>query len=359
MRNYVTVLICVISIQSCTSGKEKINPVKESITESVYASGVVKSINQYQVYAPVNGLIQQILVKEGDTVDVNEEIIRIRSEAARLNTENAQLASEHNAVRSNADKLSEAMANISFLRTKLKNDSLLLERQRNLWQQEIGTRNELDQRELAFKNSQAAYNAAMYRYNDLQRQLDFSAAQSKNNLQLSKSIAGDYTITSKMHGRVYDIFKKEGEMVTTQSPVAVIGGAEEFVIELQVDEYDISSVVPGMEVLIRMDGYKGQVFKAAITRIIPFMNERTRAFTVEASFIGKPPVLYPNMTMEANIIIRTKTDAITIPAEYLINDSLVMLASGEKRKVETGLRDYRKVEIVKGLSTENQLIKNE
>ena len=77
MRNYVTVLIIVISMTSCNSGKEKINPVKESITESIYASGVVKSINQYQVYAPVNGLIQEILVKEGDTVRQGDVIGRV------------------------------------------------------------------------------------------------------------------------------------------------------------------------------------------------------------------------------------------------------------------------------------------
>jgi hypothetical protein len=35
-----------------------------------------------------------------------------------------------------------------------------LERQRNLWAQQIGTRNELDQRELNYKNSVTAYDAA-------------------------------------------------------------------------------------------------------------------------------------------------------------------------------------------------------
>ena len=40
----------------------------EKITESVYASGIIKSKNQYQVYAAVSGLIQQILVSEGDVV---------------------------------------------------------------------------------------------------------------------------------------------------------------------------------------------------------------------------------------------------------------------------------------------------
>ncbi len=80
-----------------------------------------------------------------------------------------------------------------------------------------------------------------------------------------------------------------------------------------------------------MDSYKNEVFEARVDRIIPFMNERSRSFTVEAVFITKPTALFPNLTVEANVIIQTKNDAITIPVDYLINDSLVMLSSGEKR----------------------------
>ena len=323
MKNLCSILIGLIVLQSCGNKKEKISPLKETITESVYASGVLKSINQYQVFSPVNGLIQKILVQEGDTVKSNDDILLVKSETARLNTENAQLASDYGTVNSNNNKLNEAEANINFLKTKLKNDSLLMERQRNLWAEQIGTRNELDQRELAYKNAVAAYNAAMFRYRDLRKH----------------------------------IFKKEGEFVTTQTAVAVIGGAGDFIIELQVDEYDIQKIFPGQKVLIKMDSYKNDVYEARVDRVIPFMNDRSRSFTVEAAFITKPPALYPNLTVEANIIIQTKNDVITIPVDYLLNDSLVILSSGEKRKLETGLKDYRKVEVISGLTTADVIIK--
>jgi len=357
MKSLFKILIAIIVLQSCGNKKEKVSPLKETITESVYASGIIKSINQYQVFSPVNGLIQKILVQEGDTVKINDDIFRVKSETARLNTENAQLASDYGTVNSNSGKLNEAQANINFLKTKLKNDSLLMERQRNLWAEQIGTRNELDQRELAYKNAVAAYSAAVFRYQDLKRQLSFTEAQSKNNLQISKTIAGDYTIKSQVNGRVYNIIKKEGESVTTQTAVAVIGGAGDFIIELQVDEYDIQKIFAGQKVLIKMDSYKNEVFEARVDRIIPFMNERSRSFTVEAVFITKPTALFPNLTVEANVIIQTKNDAITIPVDYLINDSLVMLSSGEKKKLVTGLKDYRKVEILRGLSTADVIIK--
>ena len=46
----------------------------------------------------------------------------------------------------------------------------------------------------------------------------------------------------------------------------------------------------------------------------------------------------------------------TIPRNYLIGDSLVLLSSGEKKKVITGLMDYQKAEIVSGLNEGDVLI---
>lgn len=74
-----------------------------------------------------------------------------------------------------------------------------------------------------------------------------------------------------------------------------------------------------------MDSYKGKVFEAKVTRIEPIMNEQTRSFTVEAQFISKPELLYPNLSAEANIVIQTRENALTIPRNYLIGDSLVLV----------------------------------
>ena len=346
-------------MQSCGKRHAQIHPTKENITESVYASGIVKSEGQYEVFSPVNGLIQKILVKEGDSVEMNEAIVKVKSETVKLNIENAKLTFENAEVTANKDKLNESQANILFLKSKLKIDSLLLVRQRNLWDKNIGTRNELEQRELAYKNDVASYASAVYRYNDLYKQLNFNSAQSKNNLEINKTIANDYIIKSRINGKVYSLVKEDGEMVTTLSPIAVIGGTGNFILELEVDEYDVAKIKPGQKVMVTMDSYKNEVFEATVTRIIPFMNDRTRSFTIEATFNSKPPVLYPNLTVEANILIQSKENAITIPLDYLIDDSLVRLSEDKKRRVITGLRDYQKVEILSGLSADDEIIKPE
>jgi len=357
MNRILKMLVFSALVVSCNNKKEKTNPTKENITESVYASGIIKSGDQYQVFSPVNGLLLRQLVKEGDTVRAGQAILVVNNQTGQLQIDNAALAASNADPANNINRLNELQAGINQAHSKMKNDLLLLQKQQNLWAEEIGTRNELDQRELAYKTSKEAHAAALSRYKDMQRQIDFASTQARNNLKISKTQAADFTITSKIAGKVYSVLKKPGEMISTQTPVAVIGGAANFIIELQVDEYDLARIKPGQKVLVSMDSYKNKNFEAVITRIIPFMNERTRAFTAEATFTMLPEKLYPNMSVEANIIIQTKENAITIPRSYLIEDSMVLMEGNKKKKVETGLMDYQKVEILSGLQVSDVIIK--
>jgi HlyD family secretion protein len=130
-----------------------------------------------------------------------------------------------------------------------------------------------------------------------------------------------------------------------------------FLLELQVDEYDINRVKLGQKIALSMDSYKGQVFECLVTKINPIMNEKTKSFTIEASFIKLPKTLYPFLTCEANIIIQQKMNTITIPRSYLLEGDYVMFEKDKKMKVKTGLKDYQKVEILGGISTNDFIFK--
>jgi multidrug resistance efflux pump len=353
---YLVTAYLVLLFYSCKNKIETTHPVVQNITESVYAPGIIKSKDQYQVFPSANGIISNIYVTEGSLVKKGDVLITIENETSRLSTENAQIAAHYSSVAYNRDKLSELEANISLARTKMQLDSALLERQENLWLQDIGSRNELEQRQLALKNSKTNYNSTLLRYSQLKKQIAFAALQSKKNLEISSQITDDFRIRAHKDGKVYTVLKEPGEMVNTQMPVAIIGDARDFLMELQVDEYDISRVRPGQKVIVGMDSYKGQVYEAMISKIDPIMNDRTRSFKVEACFIDQPPGLYPNLTVEGNILISSKQKALTIPGDYLINRDYVLLKNGEKRKVVIGLKDYQRAEILKGL-TSNDMIR--
>ena len=47
----------------------------------------------------------------------------------------------------------------------------------------------------------------------------------------------------------------------------------------------------------------------------------------------------------------------TIPRTYLIDESFVLMENKEKRKVEIGLKDYEKVEILRGITANDVILK--
>lgn len=350
-------ILLLFLFASCKSKQEKINPVQEKITESVYASGIIKSTHQYKVFSTVNGVIATIMVKEGDVVKKGDAIIKLINTNAQLNTENAALSADYSAANNNAEKLHELQISTDLAKSKMNEDALLQQRQQNLWNENIGTKNELEQRQLAYKSSVTAYQAAALRYTQLQKQISFQAKQSQNNLQIASTIKNDYTIKTDADGKVYNIMLKQGEMVNTLSPVAIIGDANNFMMELQVDEFDINRIKTGQKIILSMDSYKGQIFEAVVNKINPIMNDRSKSFTIEAVFIKQPATLYPNLTCEANIVIQQKEKAITIPRSYLLAGDSVLIEANKKKKVIVGLKDYQKVEIISGIMVNDFIYK--
>ncbi len=346
-----------IMLFSCGKKQETSLPSLGPITESIYASGVLKTADQYQAYVTVNGIISQILVKEGDSVHVGSPLVSITNETQRFAAENASLAANFNDFSANSGKLDEAKLVIESAKNKFKLDSALYFRQKNLWDQQIGTKVDLETKELAFQTSKSNYLSAIQRFRDLNRSLAFNSSQAKKNLQISANQAQDFILRSKTNGIVYSILKSIGEIVNPQSPIAVIGNYQDFVLEMQVDENDILRVQNGQKVIVTLDSYKNQAFEARVSKISEIMNERSKTFLVEATFTKAPPKLFPNITFEANILLNKKENVILIPRNYLKQDSIVTLASGEERIVKVGLKDFQKAEILSGLKVSDEIVK--
>lgn len=351
------ILSALIVLISCKKEKESITVTSGDITESVYASGKVKAIDQYNVYSSVNGVLQNIPINVGDYITTGQTLFEIDNVTSELNTESARLALDLSAEnnRKGSDKLQEIELSVNLALEKLQLDSSLFYRQKKLWEQNIGTQLEFEQKKLAFNNSQLNYQTAKTRLAQLKTQLQNELKRANVNYNINKKLFSDYSIKSTLNGKVYDILKDRGELVTPQTQLAVIGKADTFLLELSVDENDIVKINLGQKVLITMDSYKGKVMEAIVDKIYPIMNERTRTFTVEAHFIDPPKKLFPNLTLEANIIIQTKKNIITIPNNYIIDGKYVLVDNNEKREIKAGLKDYQKVEVIDGLK-ENETI---
>ncbi len=356
MHRNISFAILLFLLVACKEKVEMIKPQMASITESIYASGILKSKNQYQAFATVNGIVNKVFVKEGDTIVIGQPILSIANKTQQLNKDNAQLSADFADINANHGKLNEAKMLIDLAQSKMKNDSVIYFRQLTLWQQQIGSRIDLEQKELAFQNTKTAYFSAIEKYNDLKRQLDFNAKLAKKNLLISKNLVSDYVLHSELNGIVYSLLKSKGEIVSAQNAIAIIGDAKKFILEMQVDEYDILKIRNDMPVQVALNSYKDKIFEARVTRIIPLMNERSKTFLVEAEFLDQPEVLYPNISFEANIVLKTKEKAMLIPRQYLLNDSTVVKKDGKNATVKIGLMDYQKVEILTGIGMDDELI---
>jgi HlyD family secretion protein len=253
-------------------------------------------------------------------------------------------------------KIHDAELQIELSESKMKIDSSLYFRLLRLWNQQIGSKNELDKSELIYKNSKIAHKSAIIKLNDLKNQIQFAEIQSNNNVSISKKNKNDYVILSEIDGVVYSLNKKKGEIVGLQNPFAIIGSSNDFILEMQIDEYDILKIKNELPVLVSLDSYKGRVFEARVTKINPLMNERSKTFLVEAEFVNRPEILYPNITFEANVVLKKKENALLIPRNYLLNDSFVLNSNGDKIPIKIGLKDYRNVEVIQGLNEDVELL---
>ena len=353
-------LFCLSSLilLSCSKNEtEEIRPTVGEVTESVYASGVIKADGQYTVYATVNGTLQKVNVIAGQSITKGQSLFELESDKAELNTENARLAYQLSLESSRyiQDKIAEMEMKVQSSRDKLTLDESIYNRNKNIRNQGGISEVDFERVELAFKSSKINYESAKKQLAQLKAQLKNDQSRNRVNLKINQKSQSDFSVKSAFSGKLFDVLVKEGTLVTPQTPLAIIGQENSFLLELEVDENDMVRVNIGQKVLVTMDSYKGQVFEAIIDKIYPIMNERSRTFKIEAHFIKPPEKLYPNLTAEANIIIQVKKNAITIPKTYLIQGKYVLVNKDEKREVKIGLSDYQKVEIVSGL-TANEII---
>ncbi|GMQ26777.1 efflux RND transporter periplasmic adaptor subunit [Algoriphagus sp. oki45] len=350
-------LLFSLLLFSCgKEGEETVFPEYKAITESVYASGLVKAKDQYEAFTMASGPIQEIFAKEGDTVKAGDPILLIYNEAEKLRKENAQLAQSFADQQANQTRLRDLELAISFAKNKLYNDSLLWVRTKNLWDKGIGTAVELEQRELNFRNSKTSYESSLLRYRDLKREIEYNSKSAGKNLAIIQVVENEYTLRSKIDGVVFSLLKEVGEMANPQTPLAIIGSPGEFILELQVDEYDIAKVEVGQPVIVSMDSYKGETFEAEITKVYPIMDSKSKTFTLEAVFTKAPIKLFPNLSLEANVVTQVSLKTLVIPRNYLLGENQVITTDGDTLTVKVGIKNFQYAQILEGLSNTTELI---
>ena len=352
------ILILIFMMLSCSKKQDKILPEQKNLVESVYSSVTIQPDSLYEVYAVVSGILDKNLGTEGDLISMDEPLIKIINNAPILNTENAKFAlqlAEDN-YSGSATILEGIQDEIETASLKYKNDSINFLRQQNLWNQKIGSKSDYDTKKLNYQMASNNLSLLKKKYNSTKNELKTAFNQAQNNYKTSLINTKDFTITSKINGKIYALYKEPGELVTMQEPLASIGSANNFIIELLVDEVDIVRISKNQEVIITLDAYNGAIFSGKISKIYPKKDARNQTFKVEAVFDNPPKVLYPGLSGEANIIIDKKENVLTIPKEYLIENNKVKTDEG-LITILTGLQNMEDIEVLSGITKNTYIYK--
>jgi len=355
------ILVVIPFFISCSRSGKVVHPVKKDIIETVYASGKIIPENEYHVFALANGTVKDKAVKEGDVVAAGAVLYRISNEApaARLEAARTQVQNAQANLSQQSRILNDIKLSLESAKAKFSNDSLNYFRLKNLLEQNAVSKSSVDNAFTAYTISLNQKKSAEEKYYATQNDLNLGLQNAKSQMAAAQSDADNYTIKSEAAGTVFQLMKEEGEAVRAGEIVALLGEKSNRIIRLSVDQQDIDKIKTGQDVLLKADVSGNTVYHASISRIYPVMNEIDQTFRVDAVFNDTVQQNYVHSSVEANIIIQQKKDALIIPRAAMVADDSVQVKQDGKTKnifVKTGILTLDDVEVLSGLDESTEVI---
>lgn len=141
-----------------------------------------------------------------------------------------------------------------------------------------------------------------------------------------------------------------GEVKEAGKAVFWIGQPRPLRLDAEVDEEDAPKIVPGQKVLSTADAFPGEVMEGAVSRVTPKGDPVSKSYRVYADLPAGTKLMI-GMTVESNIVVREKENALLVPREALApGPSLWIAAGGAARRapVRTGITGEDFAEILEG-----------
>jgi HlyD family secretion protein len=294
----VLILVVVIVYLNLFRSGEKVYTVeadkvkKGDLASIVTGSGKVQAKKDVKIGATVPGLIISLPVKDGDIVKKGQLLVQI--DPSEYKSAVAQTTAQLNS------------AKASFEQAKL-----LHERQQKLFEKSL--------------TSKEQYDASLTQYNVAKAQYD----QSQASLRQAEDLLAKTTITAPMDGKITQLLKKEGEMVTgaTYNPTEImtISDLSAFEVEVEVDETDIAETRLGEEAKIKIDAFpdtsfKGEVSEIGNTAIVTGYGTQDQVvnFLVKVLVLDEVKGIKPGMSASVDITTASHKDVLNIPIAAMV-----------------------------------------
>ena len=158
-----------------------------------------------------------------------------------------------------------------------------------------------------------------------------------------------FKLVAPMDGTVLKEDGEVGDMVDPGTILYRVGLEKPLWVVADVNEEDIPRVQVGQKALLRTDAFGNQALPGYVKQITPAGDPVSKTFRVRIGLPDDTP-LRVGMSVEANIVSREKSDVLLVPANALVNNSVLVVNNDRThlRKVKVGIHGAGFVEIVEG-----------
>jgi HlyD family secretion protein len=308
---------------------------KRDLEAIVSASGKIQARTTVNISADTMGRVTQLAVDEGQRVTKGQFLMQIdpRNQQTAADRTAAGLA----AARSQLDQLQNSVAaareNLALSRENLR-------RTRELWAQQLTTRQALDTAESEVKVREANQrDAEQALATQSQRIRETQAQVSSAQYDLSRA-----RIESPIDGLVVRRNIEQGETVVigtmNNAGTVLLQIADMSIIEaeVEVDETDIPFVQLGQVAKIKIDAIPDRTFTGKVTEVgnSPIVQaaagqsgQTATNFKVTVTIDGQIPEVRPGFTCTADITTATRNQAVSVPIQAMAVRELIYDASGK------------------------------
>lgn len=346
-------LILVLFLGGCAT-ETSYKPTYRTLTEAVYASGLLKPDRELDLVPAVAGRLTVLNVQEGDTVAAGQVLATFRAESPKASLQ--ALQQEVKQALANADPQGAYLRALEMewrnASEKARSDSVELRRIERLFAKGAATARQQEIARTTFDLSAGVAQGARLRYESQRSQLEAAYLSLKNQLLALRSNVEDFTLRSPIPGRILRVYHKAGDWVSPPTSVLKLASLGPMRAEIQIDEADAIRMRTGLKVLLRVEGHTAKPLTGVVSWIDPAVDPITRTLKVEVT--PDKPLYFAGLSLEANIIVQEHGQVLAIPRAYLLPGDSLIVECGRGRErvaVTTGVRDLSYVQIRSGIDT--------
>ncbi len=349
---------------SSDTAATKVNAVgaaQSDITIKIELAGEVSPMDSYSVMSLLSGRIGKLYVSEGDTVKKGDPLLKL---------EDSAIASVLPSGAPNADSIS-AMAAANKA-AAADTDTAALEKAKIALALSQTTGFDYESFNEAFAGGVAQKaqeaSAALASLIPQQSAIPASAntpASPYSQQSVYKSVEDELTQKSKINGKVLRVNLSEGEILASGAPAMVIADDSEQKIRCYVNESDLKKIKADLPVHIitRSDNllYQGAILSVSQAAAKPSGDNASMEALGELYI--KPQNGFKEIigsSVDVEIVLNEAKNVLCLPQECLESGDTVYVIGKdnvlEKRTVKTGLMDGYNVQILAGLSLDEQVV---